>query len=68
MGKDAPPSAVSALTDALKDADLRVSAVTALGEMGPAAGSAVEPIKSLLKDNKDRAFGTAANTALKKIR
>jgi HEAT repeat protein len=67
MSKDTPKAAVTALADALKDADLRVTAVGALGDLGPNASSAVEAIQSVLKDNKDRTFRQAANTALKKI-
>jgi HEAT repeat protein len=67
MGKDAPKAAVTALTKVLTDADVRVNAVQALGEIGPDAKSAVDDIKSAMNKKKDRAFNKAATDALKKI-
>ena len=67
MGKDVPKSALTALTEALKDNDVRIAAVNALGELGPEAKSAADAISATLKDNKDRNYRRAATESLKKI-
>jgi HEAT repeat protein len=62
--------AVPALTEALESAktdNLRVTAVRALGEVGPAARSAAPALEALLKD-KNRRVQEAAREALDKIK
>src|SRR5262245_2918063 len=61
--------AVPVLTDALKKAprlQSRLAAIRALGEVGPAAKSAVPLLKPLL-DDKDRNIKEAADEALRRI-
>jgi HEAT repeat protein len=68
-GDDAKP-AVPALTDLLKDRDLRTDAAAALGDLGPVAKD--DKVLAALEDaadkkNKDRGFRQTAQDALRKI-
>jgi HEAT repeat protein len=68
LDKEVSSSAVDALAGALRDNDLRLDAVTSLGNLGPEAKSAIDSITAALKDNKDRSFRQAASAALSRIR
>jgi HEAT repeat protein len=65
----AAKSAVSVLTDALKDREIQVDAATALGEIGPDAKPAIPALTAAtkLKGGKNKAFRQAATDALKRI-
>ena len=69
IGADAR-EAVPALIEALKDRDMRTSAVQALGAIGPGAKPALEVLKTMMEDRRirrDRTFSRSARTAMRAI-
>ena len=69
LGKIGPEAktAIPALTELLKDKEVRLDVAEALGKIGPEAKTAVPALTELLKDEKQQ-VQDAATEALKKIR
>jgi HEAT repeat protein len=69
LGRIGPPSrsAVPALIEAMKDADLngaRLPSIEALGRIGPGAEAAIPALVQLFDDDRDNSFRNAAAGAL----
>ena len=70
MGSAGGP-AVGDLTKALGDADVRMAAIGALAQMGPAAKESEKALRAMVEDKKnkrDKALMGAVKDALKKVK